>query len=178
MTPTILLVPGLGNSGPAHWQSQWAEQYGYPRVEQQDWNRPRCSDWVRELDKAVRQAGPRVVLVAHSLGCSTVGHWAEHFPTVSVVGAMLVAPADTERADFPPEVFGFAPMPQKLLPFPSIVVASANDEYVSLARAQVFAARWGSTLVEVGALGHINAASGLGSWPAGHVLLEQLLQRL
>ena len=178
MTPTILLVPGLGNSESDHWQSHWAEQYGYPRVEQQDWDRPRCSDWVRELDKAVRQAGPGVVLVAHSLGCSTVGHWAEHFSTALIAGAMLVAPADTERADFPPEAIGFSPMPRRPLPFPSIVVASSNDEYVSQARAQVFAARWGSTLVDVGAVGHINVASGLGDWPAGHALLEQLLQRL
>ncbi|OUJ73073.1 RBBP9/YdeN family alpha/beta hydrolase [Hymenobacter crusticola] len=178
MNPTILLVPGLSNSGPQHWQSLWAAFYQYPRVEQQEWDHPRCADWVQGLHEAILRAEAPVVLVAHSLGCSTVGHWAQQHPTQAVVGALLVAPADTDRADFPVEAMGFAPMPQQRLPFASQVVASTNDEYVSLARAQAFAAAWGSAFVNVGALGHLNAASNLGSWPAGYVLLQQLLKRI
>ena len=44
-------------------------------------------------------------------------------------------------------------------------------------RARAFAVAWGATFVDAGALGHINAASGLGDWPDGHAHLEALLLR-
>jgi hypothetical protein len=67
-------------------------------------------------------------------------------------------------------------MPRQQLGFSSIVVASSNDEYVALERAKDFARSWGSRFVPVGPLGHLNSASGLGSWPVGRALLDQLLQ--
>lgn len=172
---TVLLVPGLGNSGPQHWQTKWAERYQYPRVEQHDWEQPVRADWVQALREAIQKTTGEVVLVAHSLGCSTVAHWAQQFPKGAVVGALLVAPADVDRPDFPPEVTGFTPMPLLPLPFPSMVVASSNDDYVTLPRAADFAAAWGSFFVNVGAQGHLNSDSKLGDWPEGHELLMQLL---
>ncbi|MGI4820555.1 MAG: RBBP9/YdeN family alpha/beta hydrolase [Janthinobacterium lividum] len=172
---TVLLVPGLGNSGSQHWQTKWAEHYRYPRVEQHDWEQPVCTDWVQALHEAIGQVNGEVILVAHSLGCSTVAHWTQQFPQGAVVGALLVAPADVDRPDFPPEVTGFAPMPLQPLPFPSMVVASSNDEYVTLPRATDFAAAWDSLLVNVGELGHLNSDSNFGEWPEGHRLLMQLL---
>jgi len=174
MSTTILTAPGLGSSGPTHWQTQWEQQYGYRRVQQHDWDHPVCTDWVQALEAAVAAAGPQVVLVAHSLACATVAHWAAT-TRHQLQGVLLVAPADVDRPDFPPEVVGFAPMPLARLPFPSIVVASTDDEYVSLTRAQQFAAAWGSRFVNVGALGHLNSESGLGLWPQGHQLLRELL---
>jgi predicted alpha/beta hydrolase family esterase len=174
---TILLAPGLGSSGPEHWQTHWEQHYGYQRVEQPNWDQPVCADWVQRLETAVATAGPGVVLVAHSLACATIAHWAattQH----AIAGALLVAPADVDRPDFPPEVTGFRPMPLAQLPFPSIVVASTNDEYVTLARAQQFAEAWCSWLVNVGALGHINSEMSLGLWPEGHALLMELVASL
>ncbi|QIX62383.1 alpha/beta hydrolase [Hymenobacter sp. BT18] len=170
---TVLLLPGLGNSGPQHWQTRWEQHYGYLRANQHNWDQPDCHDWVHTLDQAIAAAGPEVVVVAHSLGCATVAHWAATTHR-TIRAALLVAPADVDRPDFPPEVTGFSPMPRTLLPFPSIVVASTNDEYVTLPRAQAFAESWGSRLVNVGALGHINSASDLGLWPQGHALLREL----
>jgi predicted alpha/beta hydrolase family esterase len=57
---------------------------------------------------------------------------------------------------------------------PSIVVASADDQYVTMERAREYAAAWGSELVDLGEAGHINAASGLGSWAVGYGLLQRL----
>ena len=65
-------------------------------------------------------------------------------------------------------------MPLDRLPFPSIVVASTDDPYVTLERARQFAERWGSRLVTVADAGHINGQSGLGDWPAGFALLQEL----
>jgi hypothetical protein len=60
------------------------------------------------------------------------------------------------------------------LPFPSIVVASSNDPYVTLSRAKTFATAWGSEFVMIGEAGHINSASGLGNWEKGLILLNIL----
>jgi predicted alpha/beta hydrolase family esterase len=173
-TSTILLVPGLGNSGPQHWQTYWAKRYQFPRVNQQDWDSPDCRDWMAMLDKTVAAYNPaEVILVGHSLACATITKWVEQYSR-TVKAAMLVAPADTEAPGFPTVATGFSPMAIQKLPFPSLVVASSNDAYVSLERARYFADCWGSSFVNIGAAGHINAATDLKDWPAGLQLLRRL----
>lgn len=44
-----LIVPGIGDSGPGHWQTIWEAQHPHwRRVEQRDWHHPRCNEclWV------------------------------------------------------------------------------------------------------------------------------------
>jgi len=65
-------------------------------------------------------------------------------------------------------------MPLVRIPFPSMVVSSTDDPYVTVDRAKVFATSWGSRLTLVERAGHLNSASGLGDWPAGYALLEEL----
>ena len=172
----ILLVPGLWNSGPEHWQSYWERtRKDCHRVVQEDWETPRRIDWVATLEAAVANAGGPVVLAAHSLGCALVAQWASQSKHLaSVRGALLVAPSDVEAPSYPAGPTGFAPMPLQKLPFPSIVVMSTNDEYVAPDRARHFAHAWGSRLVDVGPKGHINSASRLGAWPEGFALVAQL----
>ena len=67
--------------------------------------------------------------------------------------------------------------PYHRLPFPSIVVASTDDIYASLNHAQRSAAEWGSELIMIGAVGHINAESGLDQWKEGWDLVQRMLQR-
>jgi predicted alpha/beta hydrolase family esterase len=172
----ILLVPGLWNSGPEHWQSYWErERTDCRRVVQTDWETPRRGDWVATLEQAVAEAGGPVVLAAHSLGCALVAHWAGASRRLAEVrGALLVAPSDVEAPSYPAGTVGFAPMPLAKLPFPSILVMSTDDEYLAPARAAHFARAWGSRLVDAGAKGHINGSSGLRGWPEGFALLETM----
>jgi predicted alpha/beta hydrolase family esterase len=175
---TVLILPGWDNSGPEHWQSLWeAAHPEYRRVQQRDWVTPRRADWVETLDRAVIENGSDVVLVAHSLGCVLVAHWAAaHDRTIR--GALLVAPGDLTRAGTPdPSTWAadWVPMPLARLSFPSIVVASTNDPYCAAERAAEFAAAWGSRLVNIGAHGHINVAAGFGPWPQGEALLRELV---
>jgi predicted alpha/beta hydrolase family esterase len=111
------------------------------------------------------------VLAAHSLGCALVAQWVEDCGGQGVLGAFLVAPSDVEAPDYPIEGRSFSYMPLSTLPFPSIVVASTNDEYISIERARRFADAWGSRLVIIGDAGHINGASGYGAWPEGEEML-------
>ena len=60
------------------------------------------------------------------------------------------------------------------LPFRSVLLASRTDPYCSFQRAQALAAHWGSTLIDWGDAGHLDAESGLGAWPQGHDLLLAL----
>lgn len=174
MASPVLVIPGFGGSGPAHWQSRWEQaEPAFSRVGQADWDHPILSEWVANLEAAVRAAGPDVVLVAHSLGCLTVAHWAagEHSP---VRGALLVAVPDPAGASFPAQAEGFGALPAQPLPFLSVVVASSDDPYGGLDFARRWARLWGSRLEEIGPAGHINADSGLGDWAAGRAWLDGL----
>ena len=174
-TTRFFLVPGLGGSGPDHWQTHLERQNpDFTRVQQRNWDEPDRAEWVATLEQAL--AGEdlsQVVLIAHSLGCPTVTHWANTYGH-RIKGALLVAPVDVATAGFaalPPK--GFGPMPLQRLPFPSKVVASTTDEWANLDRARQFAEAWGSELVVIGDAGHINTASGHGSWPEGLALLQE-----
>jgi uncharacterized protein len=175
-----LILPGLFDSGPEHWQTHWERQDPTcRRVRQADWETPRCADWVATLDAAVAYSADPVLLVAHSSACALVAHWARDASKESLTrvrGALLVAPSDPEGPSYPAGPTGFAPMPLGRLPFPSIVVASRDDEYVTIERAREYAAAWGGELTDLGDAGHINASSGLGTWPAGYGMLQRLRQ--
>ncbi|MFP2931874.1 RBBP9/YdeN family alpha/beta hydrolase [Pyxidicoccus sp. 3LG] len=174
----MLTLPGLYNSGPEHWQTYWErERTDCRRIEQAEWNTPRRVDWVTTLDRAVSEARQPVVLAAHSLACILVAHWAASNPDSvgNVRGALLVAPSDVEAPDFPTGTEGFAPMPRVRLPFPSVVVTSTNDTFITLERVTGLARDWGSRLVNVGAKDHLGSAARLGSWPEGQALLAELL---
>jgi predicted alpha/beta hydrolase family esterase len=172
--PFIFILPGLNNSGPQHWQTLWEREYDFTRIQQQDWDTPVCEDWITTIDNIVTQYPlDQVILVGHSLACCTVAHWANRFNRV-IKGALLVGPSDVEAPSYPPGTTGFQPMPLNKLPFQAVTVASTDDEYVTMERAQQFADAWESSLVNIGNRGHINSASNLGSWSEGFALLKQL----
>jgi predicted alpha/beta hydrolase family esterase len=171
---TVLILPGIGNSGPQHWQSLWEQAHPeFVRVRQRDWDNPVCEEWTAAIEDAVKRAGPNVVLVAHSLACLAVAHWAAK-PHSSIKAALLVAVPDAEGANFPAEASGFSITPTCRFPFQSTVVISDDDPYGWPENAERLAAAWGSRVIRIGSCGHINASSGLGAWPAGYELLDQL----
>ncbi|MEI2603785.1 alpha/beta fold hydrolase [Erwinia aphidicola] len=176
MTSPILLLPGIGNSGSGHWQTLWAQtDASMTLISGQDWVHPVCEEWVENLETAIRKTGPDVILVAHSLGCLQVANWAQYSRTV-VRGALLVAVPDPTRDVFPEEAKGFSvPRSEKRFAFPSIMIASSNDPYADIHYSQRCADAWGSSLVNIGERGHINAASGLGDWPQGRTWLKELI---
>ncbi|WP_432257372.1 RBBP9/YdeN family alpha/beta hydrolase [Cupriavidus sp. TMH.W2] len=172
----VLTVPGLHGSGPGHWQSRWEQQFpDWQRVAQHDWSRPSLPLWAERVSEGVmrarRVAARGAVLVAHSFGCLAVLRQAALDPA-GIAGALLVAPAD-------PDKFGVAALlPTYRLPFPTILVASRNDPWMPQRTAFSWGTLWGSELVDVGDVGHINADSGLGEWPEGLALLDTLVQHI
>lgn len=174
---SVLLLPGWLGSGPRHWQSLWEAEHGYLRVQQHDWERPLRGDWIARLEDVLLACDAPAVLVAHSLGCILVAAWAAHSRnTARVKAALLVAPGDAEQPPLRAQLPSWSPVPLQPLPFRSVLVASRNDPYCTFERARRFADAWGAQLVDHGDCGHINAESGLGSWPQGHALLQDLMK--
>lgn len=174
MNAIVLTLPGLYNSGPEHWQTHWEKEHGFIRINQKDWDTPALEDWIASIDAAITNYPlDKVVLVGHSAACAAIAAWAAKHRR-KIKGAMLVAPSDTEAPSYPAGPVGFSPMPIVPLGFPSLVVASNDDEYVTLERAQFFATRWGSEFAFLCKAGHINSASNLGKWQVGFELLEKL----
>jgi predicted alpha/beta hydrolase family esterase len=174
MTRT-LVIPGFRGSENGHWQRFFAdEEPDAVLVEQEDWENPRLSDWLHTLE-AHLAAAPGAVLVAHSLGAVLVAHLARRPAAAHVAGALLVAPADAARMARADARFeSFAPIPREPLPFPSIVVASQDDPFMTIATARSFADAWGSGFLDLGRAGHINPASGFGRWEDAAILAESL----
>ena len=180
---SVLILPGLGGAGEDHWQTHWERAFpDFVRVQQADWESVAYDDWAPRLTEAVNRAPRPVVIIAHSLGTSLTMKWSFDEPAAAkkVAGAFLVAPSDRDRfrVQNRPEPRGFGQMLLERFPFPSMVVASRNDDRVSFERAQEFAAAWGSTLIDAGELGHIGSASKLGLWPAGLVWFGQFIASL
>lgn len=71
---------------------------------------------------------------------------------------------------------GWTPVPRTPLPFPSVVAASSDDPLGSAVRVARLAECWGSRLVRLGAVGHLNPASGYGPWPRAEELIREIEQ--
>jgi len=176
----ILIVPGLDNSSPEHWQSRWEQRLNTAaRVNQRDWSHPVRDEWIESIVKAVAACRQPVILVGHSLGVAAIVHAAPHLTPGDVVGAFLVAPVgDTAIAAEDAIDRQFMPIPREKLPFPSVLIASHDDPYCPFLTAEEYAAAWGAEFVDAGHSGHLNTASGHGPWPEGLMRFAGFLSKL
>ena len=175
----ILIVPGWSGSGPDHWQTRWEGKLSTARrVEQDDWYKPTAEGWTGRLIAEAAMSQRPLVLVAHSLGIAAVLHAAPAL-THNVRGAFLVAPPSTRAVRAIPGVDpAFAPLPRARLPFRATLIASRDDPYCPFEEAAELAGAIGAELVDAGASGHINAASGHGPWPEGLMRFASFLRPL
>jgi predicted alpha/beta hydrolase family esterase len=180
---TVLIVPGLRAHVPQHWQTLLASRL--PRVRTVEPMGREDLDCARRVAAIEREAnaikGP-LLLVAHSGGVLMVVHWARQTQRV-VHGALLATPPDFERAmpaEYPTieevRAGGWLPVPRDRLPFSSIVAASRNDPLGRFARVAELARDWGSKLVDLGRVGHLNPASGYGDWVGADSLIAELIE--
>lgn len=180
MKYTILIVPGLGDSGAEHWQSYWLNQIeNSEKLIQNEWNKPQLQDWLIALESKIAAIDGNIIIVAHSLGTILVNHWTAKNYNKKVIGAMLVAPADVDsEMHTPEETWNFAPIPVAILPYASVVVTTDNDPYIAVEKAMDLAQKWGSDFVNVGTKGHLNTASNLKNWAEGQAILQKLINKI
>lgn len=179
---TVLIVPGLRDHVADHWQTLLAARLPNCRtVPPLESDKLSLTARVDAIQRELEQIDGPVVLVAHSAGVLMAVHWAARH-SAPILGALLVTPPDI-NSQWPPqypspqalEENGWSPLPRGPLPFPSIVAASSNDHLASLAAVHALADDWGSNVVELGPVGHLNPASGYGDWPQAEVLIKALL---
>lgn len=179
MIPHLLIIPGLGDSGEKHWQNFWLEKFpNSTKVIQDNWDVPQLHEWLARLDESIQQINEPTILVAHSLAVSLVMHWVSKNNNPNIIGALLVAPADVDSPEHTPDFLRhFSPIPAQLVPFPTIVIGTENDTYMSLKRAKELATYWGSEFINIGLKGHINSDSNLEYWEEGQIFLHQLITK-
>ncbi|HXP96816.1 MAG TPA: alpha/beta hydrolase [Telmatospirillum sp.] len=168
----FVLVPGLYDSGPDHWQSFWQNRHGFwRRVSQSRWNDPDIGSWVDAIRRLLATTRRPVILVGHSFGALAsccVAASGQH----RIAGLMLVAPAEPSRFEVEDHV------PTTPLGVPCIVVASHNDPIMRFPRAVYWSKVWNADLADVGEGGHINAESGFGPWAYGLQVLKELVETI
>ncbi|MGW2085027.1 RBBP9/YdeN family alpha/beta hydrolase [Streptomyces sp. NPDC001880] len=180
-TPTVVLVPGLRDHVPDHWQTILAGRIAGARtVPPLTSGRLSCGAQVTALDDVLADISGPVVVVAHSAGVMTVAHWARQHRR-PIEGALLAAPPDFGTPlpeGYPTQEAlrenGWLPVPLAPLPFPSIVAAGTDDPLSAFERVADLARAWGSRLVNLGQVGHLNPASGYGEWPRAEELVREL----
>ena len=178
---TVLIVPGLRDHVADHWQTLLAARLARVRtVPPLQVDKLSLAARVAAIERELALIDGPVVIVAHSAGAIMTAHWATHGAR-PILGALLATPADLETplpAGYPTldalRDGGWLPLPRRPLPFPSLVVASENDPLARLERTSELARAWGSRLVNLGRVGHLNPASGFGEWPGAMAHVEQL----
>jgi predicted alpha/beta hydrolase family esterase len=182
MNASVLIVPGLRDQVANHWQTLLASRM--PRAETVTPIGRENIDLdgrVAAIKAAAQRIGGPLIIVAHSAGCIMTAHWAKRTHCHQVIGALLAAPPDLETAmpqGYPTlealRANGWLPVPREPLPFPSIVAASENDPLGRLDRVLELGRAWGGRIVNIGAVGHLNPASGFGYWPQAEDFIAEL----
>ena len=184
-TFTVLIVPGLRDHVALHWQTLLLQKLQHDNqpvcaVEPLGRDNLSCAQRVEALEQAAQRIDGPLIVVAHSGGVITVAHWAAQTSSV-VHAALLVAPPDFETplpSGYPTlaelDAGGWLPVPRQPLPFKSLVCTSQNDPLAALHKAQALASDWGSMVLDLGAVGHVNPASGYGPWPRAEELVTAL----
>lgn len=178
---TVLIVPGLRDHVAEHWQTLLARQLprvcSVPPMGREDLD---CAPRLAAIERAAQSVRGPLVIVAHSGGVVMLVHWAQRTRR-AVQGALLATPPDFERAmpaGYPTlqalRDGGWLPVPRTPLPFRSIVAASRNDPLAHFGRVAAMAQDWGSQLVDLGEVGHMNPASGYGPWPCAQSFIAEL----
>lgn len=171
-----IIIPGLHNSDPEHWQSYFerSSPADFIRIEQKDWDRPDCETWITQIEKALAHFDhSKLILIGHSIGCMAIVHWLKQYGH-AIKGTFLVAPSDADKDGFPSYISGFSPIPMNPLSCPSFLVASTDDHVTSLQRSEEIAKAWGSELILLEEAGHIESKSGYGEWKEGLKMIERL----
>lgn len=172
----VLVIPGLHDSGPTHWQT-WLQAHfrGALRVQQDDWASADLDRWSQRIETTLAaHPGVRWVAVAHSFGClALVRHLAQSARgDAGIQAALMVAPADPEKFSVG------ARLPQGDLGIPSVLMGSETDPWMRIDSARAWARLWNAQFINLGEAGHVNAEAGYGPLPPAKTVAQLLIHQV
>lgn len=169
---TMILVPGIRDSGEEHWQSYWSRRFpSWRRISQRDWSQVDLDSWILAIRRELVTCEQPAMLIGHSFG-ALVSCYVVQRGMPGIAGVVLVAPAEPLRFELEDRIANGP------LTVPSLAFASHNDPLMGFSRAEYWAQAWGSELVDVGDAGHINAEAGFGAWDYGLQRLGQFAEQI
>jgi predicted alpha/beta hydrolase family esterase len=188
----LLIIPGLGGSGPDHWQHRWGQKLSTARiVEQDDWRAPARDVWVARILSEIDASERPVALIGHSLGALAAADALAQRQLAQrrsgqpqeekVKAVFFAAPPDLESPGLAGQVIDPAfkeKAPQAALRVPGVLIASRSDPFAAWAYAERLADVWALDLADAGDAGHLNAESGHGPWPEGLMRLAGLFAKI
>jgi predicted alpha/beta hydrolase family esterase len=171
---TVLIVHGLGGSGPDHWQT-WLWQRLFERgvdvsyLDLPDPDEPKLGAWLSVLEEELTRLGPDGLVVAcHSLGAVIWLHLAARSDRRLAERVVLVAPPSAGAGVV--EIAEFVPAPldaeavARAAGSTRIVCADTGDPYRPEGPELWAPLRVPIDVIEGG--GHLNTDAGYGEWPA------------
>jgi predicted alpha/beta hydrolase family esterase len=171
---TVLIVHGLGGSGPEHWQTWLARRLrnqgvpvSYPDLPDPDG--PSLDAWLGALGDEVDRLGPHGLAVAcHSLGSVAWLHLAARADRRLAERVLLVAPPSAGSGV--PEIADFVPAPfdpgavSRAAASTRVVCAESGDPYRP--EGPELWEPLGVPIDVIAGGGHLNTDAGYGEWPA------------
>ena len=181
---TVLIVPGLRDHVPQHWQTLLVRRLSKVKtVAQLEHDKLNLDARIKAIQATIETIDGPIIVVAHSAGTLMMAHWAKQH-TANIQGALLVVPPDFETpmpAPYPTleqlKANGWLPMPRQPLPFPTLVCVSNDDPLAHVDKVISLATAWHGEMVFLGNVGHLNPASGYGDWPLADQLIQKLISR-
>ena len=169
MTQKVLLLHGWGGSDYPHWQSwlagEIAKEYGclyFLRFS--DVDRPKLSTWTQELERALQEFQPDIV-ICHSLANTLWFHLCNENKIIKEVEKLYLVAAPSLDSNIQ-ELQEFFPLsvPSKLYAKEALLISSTNDPYMSLENAKKLQEDLKIPMKILQDAGHINNESGFGEW--------------
>jgi uncharacterized protein len=171
---TVLIVHGLGGSGPDHWQT-WLWRRLLERgldvsyIDLPDPDEPKLGAWVAVLEEELARLGPDGLVVAcHSLGAVTWLHLATRTDRRLAERVLLIAPPSASAGVA--EIAEFVPAPldadsiKRAAGSTRVVCSDTGDPYRPEGP-EVFEPL-GVPIDVIPGGGHLNTDAGYGEWPA------------
>ncbi len=136
---------------------------------------PKCTDWISEISRHIKEADEGIFLVGHSLGVPAILHYLETVNFAKKFGGIFLVSGPCEKeADFEDEKylklksfydkpFNFKSIKNKSQRF--VVIHGEDDQMVDFSHAQKLSQVLDCQLIAIKNGGHLNGASGWKTLP-------------
>lgn len=149
---------------------------------------PVRGEWIKQLNKEIKNPDENTYFIGHSLGCQTILRWMEQLPgKTEIGGAVLIAPwlnldeKTIEEEEWSKEEFKIAKAWFEPIDFCDVLdhtkkfvcIFSDNDPYIPLSKTKIFKDKLNAEIIIEKNKGHFDISSGIKDNP---ITIKKLLE--